>query len=60
MSLSFNSNGHLHKTVELTLEEFESIFGINEWRKERIRNALIFFEIFLACGCRTVILEAVL
>jgi hypothetical protein len=54
MSLSFNSNGHLHKTVELTFTDFEQEFGTNEWRKERIRNALIFFEIFLACGCRTV------
>ena len=54
MSLSFNSNGHLHKTLELTFTEFEQEFGTNKWRKERIRNALIFFEIFLACGCRTV------
>ena len=54
MILSFNSNGHLHKTVELTLEEFELHFGTNELRKERIRNALIFFEIFSDCGCTTV------
>jgi hypothetical protein len=54
MSLSFNSNGHLHKTVELTLEEFEKHFGTNDWRKDRIKNALIFFEAFSACGCSTV------
>lgn len=36
MSLSFNSNGHLHKTVELTFTEFEQEFGTNEWRKTRI------------------------
>jgi hypothetical protein len=54
MSLSFNSNGHLHKTVELTLTELEQHFGTNDWRKNRIRNALIFFEIFGACGCHTV------
>lgn len=54
MSLSFNSNGHLHKTVELTLTEFEQHFVRNEWRKERFKNALIFFEIFCACGCSTV------
>lgn len=54
MSLSFNSNGHLHKTVELTLAEFELHFGTNDWRKVRIRNALIFFEIFSTCGCTTV------
>ncbi|OQP49312.1 hypothetical protein A4H97_28645 [Niastella yeongjuensis] len=54
MSLSFNSNGHLHKTVELTLEEFEQHFGTNEWRKQKIRNALTLFEILGACGCTTV------
>ncbi|THU37005.1 hypothetical protein FAM09_18795 [Niastella caeni] len=54
MSISFNSNGHLHKTEELTLEEFEQHFGTNDWRKARIKNALIFFEIFCACGCSTV------
>ena len=54
MSLSFNSNGHLHKTVKLTLTEFEQEFVTNEWRKDRIRNALIFFEIFGVCGCHTV------
>lgn len=54
MSLSFNSNGNLHKTVELTLTEFEQHFGTNEWRKVRIKNALIFFEIFASCGCSTV------
>jgi len=54
MNLRFNSNGHLHKTVELTLEEFEQHFGSNELRKERIKNALIFFEILGACGCPTV------
>jgi hypothetical protein len=54
MSLSFNSNGHLHKTVELSLNEFEQHFGTNEWRKDRIRNAKIFFEIFAACGGQTV------
>jgi hypothetical protein len=54
MSISFNSNGHLHKTVELTLEEFEKHFGTNDWRKDRIKNALIFFEAFSTCGCSTV------
>jgi hypothetical protein len=54
MNLSFNSNGHLHKTVELTLAEFEQHFVTNAWRKERFKNALIFFEIFNACGCSTV------
>jgi hypothetical protein len=54
MSLSFNTNGHLHKTVELTFTDFEQEFGTNEWRKNRIKNALIFFEIFGACGCQTV------
>lgn len=54
MNLSFNSNGNLHKTVELTLGEFEQHFGTNEWRKARIKNALVFFEIFSACGCSTV------
>lgn len=54
MSLSFNSNGHLHNTVELTLAELEQHFGTNEWRKVRIKNALIFLEIFSVCGCQTV------
>ena len=54
MSMLFNSNGHLHKTVELTLAEFEQHFGTNDWRKERIKNALIFFEIFSSCDCQTV------
>jgi hypothetical protein len=54
MNLSFNSTGHLHKTVELTVEEFEQHFGTNEWRKQRIKNALIFFELFSDCGCNTV------
>lgn len=54
MKLSFNSKGNLHKTVELTLEEFENHFGTNDWRKDRVKNALLFFEIFLACGCSTV------
>lgn len=52
--MSFNSNGHLHKTVELTLAEFEQHFITNDWRKVRFKNALIFFEIFNACGSQTV------
>jgi hypothetical protein len=54
MSISFNSNGHLHKTVELTLEEFIQLFGTNPSRKEKIKNALRFFRIFSSCGCSSV------
>ena len=54
MNLSFNSTGHLHKDVELTLEEFIQLFGTNPSRKEKIKNALRFFKIFSSCGCSTV------
>jgi len=54
MELSFNSSGNLHKTVELTLDEFEQHFGKTALRREKIRNALVFFEIFGACGCSAV------
>jgi hypothetical protein len=54
MKLSFNSNGYLHKTVELTLDEFEQYFGTTALRREKIKNALRFFKIFSSCGCITV------
>lgn len=54
MKLSFNTNGHLHKTVTLTLVEFEEQFGTTALRKQKIRNATRYFEIFSSCGCTTV------
>jgi hypothetical protein len=54
MKLSFNTNGNLHKTVELTLAEFEHHFGTTALRKEKIKNAFLFFEIFSSCGCTAV------
>lgn len=56
MSLSFNTSGNLHKTVELTFQEFITHFGTNPLRKKKIKNAIIFFRIFLECGCRTVLI----
>jgi hypothetical protein len=54
MSVSFNSDGNLHKTIELSIDEFKTIFGTNASRIEKIRNALVFFEIFRSCGCTAV------
>jgi hypothetical protein len=54
MELSFNSSGNLHKTVELTLDEFQRHFGTTELRKQKIKNALRFFKIFGSCGCPAV------
>lgn len=54
MRLSFNSNGNLHKSVELTIEEFQQYFGTNELRREKIKKALLFFKIFSSCGCTAV------
>jgi hypothetical protein len=57
MKLSFNSNGYLHKTIELTLDEFEQHFGTTELRKQKIKNALRFFKIFRSCGCAAVYID---
>ena len=54
MKLSFNTNGHLHKNVTLTFNEFEQQFGTTEGRKQKIRNATRYFEIFSSCGCTAV------
>jgi len=54
MELSFNSNGNLHTTVELTLDEFQRHFGTTELRKQKIKNACRFFKIFSSCGCPAV------
>jgi len=54
MNLSFNSSGHLHKTVELTLVEFEQHFVYNALRKEIFKNAIRFLKIFGSCGCTSV------
>lgn len=54
MTLSFNTSGNLHKTVELSFEEFKQYFGTNPSRKEKIETALLFFKIFSTCGCTAV------
>src|SRR5687768_3134130 len=54
MNLSFNSSGHLHRTVELTLAEFEQHFVYNALRKEIFKNAIRFLKIFGSCGCSAV------
>lgn len=54
MSLSFNTNGHLHKNVALTFQEFVLHFGINPSRRKKIENTIIFCKLFFAADCQTV------
>jgi hypothetical protein len=54
MNLSFNSDGNLHETVELSLEEFQQQFGTNMSRIEKIKAATQFFKKFSSCGCKAV------
>lgn len=54
MSLSFNTNGNLHKNVELSFNEFVTLFGTNPSRRKKIDNAVLFFKIFKSCRCTTV------
>src|SRR5438445_104617 len=54
MELNFNTKGNLHKTVELTLKQFQKAFGTNPGRIEKISVAISFFKIFSTCGCTNV------
>jgi hypothetical protein len=54
MTLSFDTSGNLHETVELSFDDFQKLFGTNAGRKEKIKNAVTFFRIFSSCGCEAV------
>jgi hypothetical protein len=57
MSLNFNSQGFLHRTITLSHEELSHHFGTNPRRLRHLENALQFFRIFYACGCRFVYID---
>ncbi|MFT3826499.1 MAG: hypothetical protein QM731_21440 [Chitinophagaceae bacterium] len=54
MGLNFNTNGNLHKDIELDIEELSEHFATNPGRKRKLDNALLFFGIFHSCGCEQV------
>ncbi|NII24808.1 hypothetical protein HB364_06950 [Pseudoflavitalea sp. X16] len=53
MKISFNTNGNLHKTIELTFDELYEHFGTNPSRKKQIDTAILFLKLFSSCGCTT-------
>src|ERR1700754_3218693 len=57
MKLSFNTEGYLHETVELSFEQFKQHFGTNAHRIELIKAAIKFFKIFSSCGCKAVYVD---
>ena len=57
MSLNFNSEGFLHKTITLTYEEFEQHFGTNPTRMRQINNALSILLVYRSYGCRAVYID---
>jgi hypothetical protein len=57
MFLNFNSQGFLHQTIALSFEQLIERFGTNPRRFKQLDNALRFFRIFYACGCRFVYID---
>jgi hypothetical protein len=57
MTLDFNSQGFLHRTIALSYEEFRFHFGTNPRRIEQIDNASRYFYIFSLCGCTSVYID---
>gem|GEM_PF-1257257 len=53
MKVGFNSNGNLHKTIDLTFDELYEYFGTNPFRKKKIDTAILFLKLFSSCGCTT-------
>lgn len=49
--MKFDKNGNLHENQTLSYGEFEKEFGFNESRKEKIKNVLLFLQIFSSFGC---------
>jgi hypothetical protein len=57
MSLNFNSQGFLHRTITLSYEGLVHHFGTNSRRLEQIKNANQFFRIFYDSGCQVVYID---
>lgn len=53
MKVGFNTNGNLHKTIELTFDELYEHFGTNPSREKKIDTAILFLKLFSSCGCTT-------
>lgn len=53
MNFSFNTQGNLHQTIELSIEDLYQHFESTPYRKKLLYNAIQFIQLFSSCGCTT-------